>query len=539
MFIKIKKTGITSMKSFKPFYYFLLPFVALFIFCAGICCPVEKNIAEWSVEELEDRIRGAWAGKIIGVVTGCPFEFRYCGEIYEGSIEHDMPTSSALFQDDLYVNMAFLEVLEDMGPDATMQDFAKRFRDSKFGLYHANLAARRNLLLGIEAPRSGSPPWNMHADDIDFQIEADFIGLVCPALPKSASDIAFRVGPIMNYGDGVYGGVFVANLYSQAFMLDDRVKVIKRALLSLPPESDYRKCIETVLENFEKNSKDWRACWHDVQKKWDKLDWCPGGMGSPFNIDAKINGAYVAMGILYGNMDPYKTVEISTRCGQDADCNPSTALGVISAMKGYSSLPEEWRTDIEKFRDKKFDYVRYSLDSVVKTCLDLSLSMIRKEGGTVLDKKVRVKPQEPYAPKECQQWKHDIIPYMEIPATHEKWKFKGKWQQVRSQSGPQMATLNPDTEAIIEFEGAGVMIKGCLLETGGRFDVWLDNDNPQIADTYLFPREHMPRVYTSESLWYSGRIKPGKHTLHIRRREDKNEKAGKGIIAITSIVVFK
>jgi len=128
---------------------------------------------------------------------------------------------------------------------------------------------------------------------------------------------------------------------------------------------------------------------------------------------------------------------------------------------------------------------------------------------------------------------------MEIPTTHEMWKFKGNWREVKSRTGPQMATLFPDTQASVEFDGAGVMIKGCLLESGGRFDVWIDNNKSQIADTYLFPRERMPRVYTSESLWYSGPIEKGKHMLHIRRREDKNEKAGKGIIAITSIVVFK
>ena len=44
-----------------------------------------------------------------------------------------------------------------------------------------------------------------------------------------------------------------------------------------------------------------------------------------FNIDAKINSAYVVLGLLYGEDDFDKTLDISTRAGQDSDCNPATA----------------------------------------------------------------------------------------------------------------------------------------------------------------------------------------------------------------------
>ena len=62
-------------------------------------------------------------------------------------------------------------------------------------------------------------------------------------------------------------------------------------------------------------------------------------MVSPFNIDAKLNGAYIVMGLLYGEGDPMKTLEISTRCGQDSDCNPSNALAVLGVINGFSGLP--------------------------------------------------------------------------------------------------------------------------------------------------------------------------------------------------------
>ena len=39
-----------------------------------------------------------------------------------------------------------------------------------------------------------------------------------PGMPNTALEICDKVGHIMNYGDGYYGGVFVAGMYSHAFV---------------------------------------------------------------------------------------------------------------------------------------------------------------------------------------------------------------------------------------------------------------------------------------------------------------------------------
>ena len=63
--------------------------------------------------------------------------------------------------------------------------------------------------------------FNPHADDIDYQIEADFAGLMNPGMPNSASEISDKIGHIMCYGDGWYGGVYVGAMYSLAFISND------------------------------------------------------------------------------------------------------------------------------------------------------------------------------------------------------------------------------------------------------------------------------------------------------------------------------
>ena len=136
-------------------------------------------------ETFRDRLRGGWAGQMIGVRYGAPTEFRYRGKTIDGEIQAWTPDRirNSLNQDDLYVDMTFAQVLDDKGVGATTEDFGRMFRDSQYALWHANLAARRNLLRGVPANLAGDPRYNAHSDDIDFQIESDFIGLMSPGLP--------------------------------------------------------------------------------------------------------------------------------------------------------------------------------------------------------------------------------------------------------------------------------------------------------------------------------------------------------------------
>ena len=194
-----------------------------------------------SRQAFEDKVRGGWAGQMIGVSFGAPTEFRSNGRIIEGDLpawtpepdrERDRP-GRPLRRDDLR---------RGDGPRRPRRDHRAVRRGvphSKYQLWHANAGARRLLDRGIKAPWSGHPKYNVHANDIDFQIEADFIGLMTPGLPADATRYADRVGRVMNYGDGLYGGMFVTGMYAAAFFERDPRKVVEAGLASLPAESGY------------------------------------------------------------------------------------------------------------------------------------------------------------------------------------------------------------------------------------------------------------------------------------------------------------
>ena len=196
------------------------------------------------------------------------------------------------------------------------------------------------LKRGVPATLSGTPKYNAHANDIDFQIESDFIGLMAPGQFQWTNALSWRAGRVMNAGDGIYGGMFISGMYAAAFFENDTRKIVEAGLACLPPKSPYALVIKDVLAWSEQNPNDWTKTWQAINEKWDKREPCPEGALKPFNIDAKLNGAYVALGLLYGKGDFSKTIEVATKAGQDSDCNPSSACGIVGVMHGLQRHSE-------------------------------------------------------------------------------------------------------------------------------------------------------------------------------------------------------
>jgi hypothetical protein len=372
----------------------------------------------------------------------------------------------------------------------------------------------------------------MHADDIDFQIEADFIGIMCPGLPQESNKYCDRIGRVMNYGDGLYGGMFVCGMYSVAYFENDPRKVVEAGLACIPADSPYSKIIRNVL-TWSANESDWRKVWQKVEEKWDGHDVCPDGAHRPFNIDAKINGAYIAIGLLYGDRDWQQTKEITTRCGQDSDCNPASALGVLGAMLGYNKLPAHDKAEIEKLADVKFNHTNYSFNDIVKSSETRALQVIREAGGTVTDAYVEVPRQAPLAPA-LELWNYGI-PVAVIRCENPAWHWNGKW--VDGKDHHRLGVKESDvagSEATLKFSGTGLAIVGQLAENGGRADVHIDGvKNELVADAYIGPNT------TDRDLWRVFELKPGKHTLRLVVRNDADPRSSGKKITISRAVVLQ
>ncbi len=507
--------------------------VCIFAVALPLAAQSTKQI---SLAELRDKIAGGWAGQMIGVSFGAPTEFRSRAKIIDGDLPKWTPAgvSNALDQDDLYVDMTFARVLDDKGIKATTEDFGNMFRDAKYRLWHANLAARRALKRGVSANLTGTPLYNAHANDIDFQIESDFIGLMAPGLPVSANDIADRAGRVMNSGDGIYGGMFVSGMYAAAFFEKDPRKIVEAGLRSIPAKSPYARLITDVLAWSKQYPNDWKKVWQLIEDKWDKREPCPEGALRTFNIDAKLNGGYIVLGLLYGGGDFGRTIEVSTRAGQDSDCNPSSAAGIIGVTLGYSKIPDEWKGGIPALADKKFNYTDYSFNTIVDSTQKRALALVQSTGGTVSGDTATVKTQAPKAPK-LEIWGNYGSPVERVAVTDARWTWTGVWTPAEPATKPVRRATTSTAEASIGFDGTGAILVGPYLPEGGKADVYLDGT----LDSTVDANSDEDQGKGSEVIWHRFGLKAGKHTLRVVVKGEAMY-AGKGTaIVLEDLIVFR
>lgn len=491
--------------------------------------------------ELMDKIRGGWTGKSYGCMMGEPMEFEAQGEIYEGSLEiqPEAPTKWLHNEDDLYVNMAFLEVMRDKGMDATIDDFAKVFRDSKFMLWHANGQARQNIREGIAPGLSGHPYYNPHADDIDFQIECDFIGLICPGLPQAAQDISDRVGHLMNYGEGYYAGVFLAALYSAAFIETDLIKMIRMAQKTIPADSDYSAMLNDLLKWYEAYPDDWRTTWRKLEEKWNH-DLCPWARteAGRFNIQGHFNGAYIVMGLLYGQGDYLESISICTRCGQDTDSNVGNCGGIMGALIGYESLPQTVKDELDPYMDREYNFTSLSINSASVLCYELALQNIQKSGGTVEDGTAAIAVQ-PYGfdgEREVSfiDFRFSDVFRVDDPALkrHGEWRHDPEWIKKHE----LIFSSTPGNSIETSFTGSCVYMQANLHSEYGIVDIYIDGELVQSRDLYIDPQ--WDNCAQSTAVWVTG-MEDTWHTLKAVVSGRKNDASGGVGLALGRVVSYR
>jgi len=213
---------------------------------------------------------------------------------------------------------------------------------------------------------------------------------------------------------------------------------------------------------------------------------------APYNIDAKINAAYVVLGLLYGQKDYTKTLEISTRAGQDSDCNPSTAAGVLGTMLGYANIPEFWKLGLKEAEDINFKYTKTSLNKVYQTSFDQALQMVLKNGGKINGDEITIKAQAPTAVK------------------YEK-SFEGLYPIRKNQISKKL-----DKNYEFEFEGTGFVLVGTAKKMDKQskdidipLDIFIDGKK---VSTIEMPTSYLRR---REEIYWNYDLPKGKHIVKL------------------------
>jgi hypothetical protein len=99
------------------------------------------------------------------IITG---DWNYCQTLKDGHCFRHLTEyvawrpgsiNDAYNQDDLYVELPFMEAMNDYGVTASWVAFGEYFRDTEFMLWHANDAGRTYEVIGYVADNNGNTTW--------------------------------------------------------------------------------------------------------------------------------------------------------------------------------------------------------------------------------------------------------------------------------------------------------------------------------------------------------------------------------------------
>jgi hypothetical protein len=198
------------------------------------------------------------------------------------------------------------------------------------------------------------------------------------------------------------------------------------------------------------------------------------------------------MGLLYGKGDFTNSFEIAIRCGQDADCNPSTVGGILGAMYGYKKIPAYWKLGLKQSEGIPFKYTTMSLNDVYEISFKHALENIRRNGGKTDGHIVTIKTQTPKTVR------------------FEK-SFEGHFPVDRIP-----VLLNSDKNEInFDFEGIGFVMTG---EINNEKQIEYALNTELYIDGKLVGSDKLPADFTTRrtELCWKYQLQKGKHSVSFK-----------------------
>jgi hypothetical protein len=244
------------------------------------------------------------------------------------------------------------------------------------------------------------------------------------------------------------------------------------------------------------------------------------------------------MGLLYGDGDQVKTMEISVRCGQDSDCNPSNAMAVLGVIKGFSNLQPDIQKEINAIADSNFIYTSYNFTKAVESTYNYALENIAKGGGKVNGDKITIiceKPVPPAFEVSFPNMAADTI--IDIQQTN-SWKFSGNWNKkmTREWAIPFIESNQYGDYAELTFNGTGIIVNGNWTKNGGKADLFVDGKFFRSINTWYY---HFGQEQENIQIGHVLNLEPGNHTLKIVVKGEKCEESAGTMVSLISATVLK
>ncbi len=306
-------------------------------------------------DDLLDKIHGCWYGKCLGGAAGAQTEGIkkiIDTEDFEELFNPDLPN------DDLDIQLLWLEVLENKGINITSQDLADAWLEkcwypfSEYGYFMKNYAR------GIKPPYSGIINNSFFKEGMGCPIRSEIWGLISAGNPELAGAYAYNDACLDHAENSVYAEQFMAAAESAAFVEDDLRVIIDVAMSYIPSECKLAKCFCDVLNCYDAGM-DWIAARKRVLDRYSHPDF----------TNVTQNMGFVLIALLYGGGDMRKTINIALKCGYDTDCTCASSAALLGIISGYRALDEDVKGLIKDYFVCGIDVKRPS-DSICRLAED-------------------------------------------------------------------------------------------------------------------------------------------------------------------------
>jgi ADP-ribosylglycohydrolase len=315
--------------------------------------PIQALKVSFLPPDYATRVYAGVLGKIIGVYLGRPFEqWPYekiaatFGEV-KFYVHEQVKAPLIVTDDDITGTFTFVRALQDNGISSAITaeqigwNWLNYIIENRTILWWGGLgyAAEHTAFLrlknGIPAPRSGSIELNgwQVAEEIGSQIFIEGWAMVAPGNPALAVELARKAASVSHDREGIYGAQVIAAMASQAFVENDLNALLDCALTFIPAESEIARCIADVRQ-WRREESDWRKTREKIVEKW-------GYERYGTNCPIVSNHAIVMLGLLYGDDDFSKSLQITCNAAYDTDCNAANVGAILGIKNGLSSIDRE------------------------------------------------------------------------------------------------------------------------------------------------------------------------------------------------------
>ena len=326
---------------------------------------------EISASVYRDRLEGMWIGQLLGNYAGRQVE-GYSTIYYEGStyIPGGKPVTdyqvqwSTIIQGQYYNTDGVLcgSTTYWSGDDDTCLEFlyAHSLQNqsslnvtertslwtnnlSSSGLYIANKQAWYQINThGRSTDESGSVRYNMHAGwAIDSQITTETLGALAVGMRQQSANLAGDFGGITNSGYSLHAAQFYAAMYADAPFTSDVEILVDRGLEVVPTGSWTREIITKAQQLYTVDKTDDGQLNDWLDSRNEIIAFAHQRGRERIFVESPSNTGLTTLAILYGQGSFKDTVEFGVRGGEDSDCNPATAGGLVGMMKGQTAVLDE------------------------------------------------------------------------------------------------------------------------------------------------------------------------------------------------------